>query len=155
MSMFGDAILAVLATVPAGPEPIAPAVDDHGSDLSCGTDITVDAKELIGDDPLIVAESDVRRLTTDRGTLPDDPDVGHNLEQYIQKPMTPAEVATIAGQVRGELLKDDRHETLNVWTTGQTTSNLLVHIRGTTAKGPFRLVMAITDAGVAVKEIYG
>ncbi len=147
--------VAAAAQVPSGPTPTAPAVDDYGSDLSCATDITADAKELTGDDPLIVAESDVRRLTTDRGTLIDDPDFGWNLEQLIQKPMTPAEVATIAGQVRGELVKDDRHETLNVWTTGQTTSNLIVHVRGTTAKGPFRLVMAITDGGVAVKEIYG
>jgi len=141
--------------VPAGPAPAAPATDDYGSDLSCSTDLTADMKELTGDDPLIVAESDVRRLTTDRGTLIDDPDFGWNLEQLIQKPMTPTEVATIPGQVRGELLKDDRHETLNVWTTGHTTSNLLVHVHGTTGKGPFRLVMALTDAGVAVKEIYG
>lgn len=155
MSTINDMIRAVLAEQPAGPTPAQPDVDDFGSDLSCATDITADAAELAGDDPRIVAESDVRRLTTDRSTLPDDPDFGWNLEQLIQKPMTPAEVATVAGQVRGELIKDDRHETLNVWTTGQTTSNLIVHVRGTTAKGPFRLVMAITDAGVAVKEIYG
>lgn len=147
--------VATATQVPAGPAPIAPASSDYGSDLSCATDLTANAAELAGDDPRIVAESDVRRLTTDSGSLIDDPEFGWNLDQLIQRPMTPAEIATIPGQVRAELLKDERHESLDVWVTGQTTSNLLVRVRGTTAKGPFRLVMAVTDAGVAVKEIYG
>jgi hypothetical protein len=69
--------------------------------------------------------------------------------------MTPAELAGIPGQIRAELLKDDRHETLDVWLTGQNTTNLVVHIQGTTADGPFGLTFALTDAGVALREIYG
>lgn len=155
MSTFGDAILAVSAALPTVSPRSLPADSDFGSDLACVDDITADAAELDGDNPRIVAESDARRLQTDRGSLIDDPDYGWNLEQLIQRPMTPAEIATIPGQVRGELLKDDRHETLTVWTEGRTTANLLVHVSGTTAKGPFGLTMAITNAGVAVKEIFG
>lgn len=152
-AVFPD--LAYVAQLSAAATAPTPLDTDYGSDMSCVTDITAMATELSGDDPRIVAESDARRLSTDRGTLIDDPNYGWNLQDLVQRPLTPADIATIPGQVKGELLKDDRHETLDVWTTGQTTSNLLVHVKGTTAKGPFGLTMAITDAGVAVKEIFG
>lgn len=153
VAVFTD--LAYVAQLSATAPAAVPLETDYGSDLSCVTDIAAMATELSGDDPRIVAESDARRLQTDRGTLIDNPNYGWNLQDLVQKPLTASDIATIPGQVKGELLKDDRHETLDVWTTGQNTSNLLVHVKGTTAKGPFGFTMAVTDAGVAVKEIYG
>ena len=61
-----DAIAASIAALPrivATPrEPYG-----YGSDVSCGTDLDEDMKELDGFDPLVMKQAILRRLDTPRG----------------------------------------------------------------------------------------
>ncbi len=131
-----------------------------GSDLSCTDDITADAAELAGNDPLLVAQAVYRRLITARGALPDDPDYGFDVRGLCGKPLTRQQMTEIPGRVRAELQKDDRilDETLIVTITpagGISNGDFDLDIQGETADGPFSLTLGVSDAEALLKEIRG
>lgn len=147
MSIVKEALAALLAELPA---PVAtPAADDgFGSDLSCVTDLTPDMAELASDDVLVVAQAALRRLTTPRGALLDDPDYGLDVQSYVHKAMTTAELRAMAGQIRLELLKDDRIEDADVTATPAGENRYSLSIRGVTAAGPFELTGKLGAEGL-------
>lgn len=159
MSFLTDQIatrIAALSRVVA-----APTGDlGFGSDLSCADDITPDAAELAGNDPLLVAQAAYRRLITPRGSLPDDLDYGFDVRGLCGKPLTRQQLTEIPGRVRAELQKDDRilDETLSVTITltgGIANGDFDLAIQAETADGPFSLTLAVTDAQALLKEIRG
>jgi len=139
---------------------VSPPTGDlgFGGDLSCTDDLTSDMAEIDGDSPLAVAQSNYRRLTTAHGTLPDDPDYGRDVREFLNRGLTRLSLQEIPGQIRGELVKDDRNDpnklSINMAIAADFKSFSL-DIRGETARGPYSLTLAVTDGGVLLKEIQG
>lgn len=125
----------------------------YGSDLSCADDLTATMDEIPGDSILAVAQSNYRRLRTSRGTLVDAPDDGLDVQSFLHRAMTPTEIAAITGQIRLELKKDDRNETLDVTLTDLGGGSFELRVRGTTSEGPYTLTMALTDSEILLREM--
>lgn len=148
MSIVREALAQLLAELPTPAAPTAVATEGFGSDLSCVEDLTPDMAELASADVLVVAQAALRRLTTPRGALLDDPDYGLDVQAYVHKAMTPAELRAMAGQIRLELLKDDRIEDAQVTVTPDGASRFSISIRGVTATGPFELTGKLGAEGL-------
>jgi phage baseplate assembly protein W len=137
---------------------VAPPTGDlgYGGDLSCTDDLTADMAELDEHDPLLVAQSNYRRLRTPRGSLPDDPDYGFDLVELLNQGLTVRSAQEIEGQVRGELEKDDRNDMSALTVTVTLSGDLKafdLDIRSISADAPYTLTLAVTDGGVLLKEI--
>lgn len=154
MSVISDALARLIDEIPAV---VRPVVDDEGfgSDLYCDDDLTPDMRELRSDDPLIVAQAIYRRLITPRGALIDDPDYGVDVRSFLHKAMTPSEQRATAGQIRLEILKDDRVMDVDVQLANVQMRSFDLEIRCSTEVGPFELVGSVSDAGFAVKILRG
>jgi hypothetical protein len=126
-----------------------------GSDLCCTDDLLESMGEREESDPLLVAEAVVRRITTARGTLLDDLDYGVDIADELSRATTRQDRASLEGRIRGELAKDDRIDELFVTLTDNTEIDRTfeLSIFGTTAEGPFRLVMAIKAGALMVQEM--
>lgn len=118
---------------------------EFGSDLSCGEDVTADWAELPKNSNLLVVQSIYRRLNTERGSLPDDPDYGFDLCGKLNKGMTQKGLLSIAGQVKAEILKDDRIEAVDV-AVDFNNMMLTVQIKGMTRVGAFEMTMDVDSA---------
>lgn len=121
-----------------------------GSDLDCLDDCTPQFDELPGDDIRLIKQANYHRLTTDRGTLIDDPDYGRNVRAMLHRAMTPADLVAEEGQCRNELRKDDRNETVDVKIQQLGAFDFRVDVSGTTAAGPYALTMAINELGTSI-----
>ena len=126
---------------------------DFGRDLSC-SDSLASARFSTG--ARLVAESDYRRLTTPRGMLrggEEDQNYGLPLTELVGTASTAASVAALPGLIRAELLKDDRHESVDVVVTATTSgprAEYVVDITGNTAAGPFTLTIAASAVTTAL-----
>lgn len=151
MSTFQDFIAAALLeeteSFTAGP-----AVA-FGSDLSCAADITSTGSELADSDPLIVSQAVYRRLTTPRGMLIDDPDYGLDLRTFLHRGLTTSQLRSVEGQIRNEIGKDDRVDSVSVTVTQTDVETFSIAIRGETALAPFSLVLELTDGDALIKEM--
>lgn len=121
---------------------------DFGRDLACLDDLDPNARE-VEDEELLVQEA-YKRITTPRGSVVDDDDYGKDVRSYLQKAMTAAEIASIPGQLRNEILKDDRFDdvkgTVVLEDGGQMLRGELILFTG---EGPFPLVFEATADTVA------
>ena len=129
----------------------------YGSDISCDFDVAPDVAEVDPFSTFALAQAIVRRLDTPRGTLPDDKDYGISVRQYVNKGTTAAEIVSLAGQIRNEVLKDDRVETLTVTVipspTG-TTLRIVLAIQPVDAElGGFTLTLSASSAAILIEEI--
>ena len=86
----------------------------YGRDTYCVSRLVpgrlVEGAELVG-------QACYRRLITQRGQLEDDQDYGLSLSAWLGAERTPADVASIPGQIRGELSKDERIDSVDVKAT--------------------------------------
>lgn len=135
-----------------------------GSDLSCTDDITQDAVEVAGDSPLAVAEANYRRLTTARGSMPDDPnepepgiaDYGLDIVGMLNKGVTAQTLVELPGQIAAELQKDDRNDPGTIQVKVDLVGKVLnVDVRGETAGQPFSLTFAVVDGKATLQQITG
>lgn len=127
--------------------------DVFGSDLDCATDITSTARELADDDPLVVSQACYRRLTTPRDGLVDDREYGLDLRTFLHRGLTTAQLRSVEGQIRNEISKDDRVETVSVTVTQTDVETFSIEIKGETGTAPFSLVLALTDGEALIKEM--
>jgi hypothetical protein len=79
-----------------------------GSDLACADDLAPDFAELSGKDPRVIAEFTYRRMNTRAGQLADDPDWGIDIEELLDKGMSPQDIVRLRNVLRGEIARDDR-----------------------------------------------
>jgi len=119
-------------------------MSELGTDLSCTDDLTETMAEVEG--VVGVAQAIYRRLTTRAGGLLDEDDYGLSVRLFLHLPMTPAERASIPGQIRQEITKDPRIETVDVVVALITGETMNITINCTTAEGPFELVIDISAA---------
>ena len=113
------------------PVPTAPL--GYGVDLSCVDDLTEDLAEVDPFSPVAIGEALLRRLTTPRGQLPDDPDYGFDIRGYCNRGVPVGELRSLAGQIRSEVTKDDRVEDATVTVTIPSLNSMTVAILVTPA----------------------
>ena len=137
----------------------------YGSDISCDFDLDPDVLEVDPFSTRALAEAIVRRLDCPRGQLPDDPNYGIGLRQYLNRGTTDRELLNLAGQVRAELIKDDRIQSVSVTVTpGIVARNLRIELAvlpfradideaaDAGAEG-FELTLNASDASILIEEI--
>lgn len=127
----------------------------YGTDLACVTDVTPDLEEVDPFSVRAIGEALIRRFTTPRGTLPDDPDYGLDLRSYCNRGVTATQLRELASQLRGEAGKDDRVDDAAITVTAEGSS-LTVAARITPADPdlePFDLTFAVTSADVLAVTI--
>lgn len=128
-----------------------------GKDIGCTTSLrsgqTVSGVRL-------VAEACFRRITTPRGMLrgsEEEADYGMDVLELVGTVTTKDDLAALEGQIRGELVKDERIEFVDVTASQTIATNgaitVLIFIEATTAEGPFALNVGIADLTVELLGI--
>lgn len=129
----------------------------YGSDISCDTDCDPTMAEVSGNSTLALAQALVRRLDCPRGQNPDDPDYGIGLRQYLNSPKTANEINALGGQIRLELLKDDRVDTLTVLVVPSQNGTILDVTLAVMPKdrsvGGFKLTLNASSAAILIAAI--
>ena len=93
-----------------------------------------------------VAEAILRRWSTGRGELIDDPNYGYNLTDLVSDDLSPTDIAYAQQQASAEALKDERVLTMTVTITLVVSGLLTVLGQGTVATNPptpFKLVVSV------------
>ncbi len=134
------------------PDPDEPL--GYGRDLSCVDDLAVDFSDVDPESTRGIAESLVRRLTTPRGKLLDDPNYGLDLRQYLNTGIvSPNGISDVSVAVRGECKKDDRVDDLTVTVDfTESTKVMTVTLRVLpvdSTLGGFTFTFILDAAGVA------
>lgn len=119
---------------------------DYGTDFSWTDDL--DAAFRLVSGPERVGQAIYRRLTTKRGSVIDAPDYGFDLRELLSLGLTDGDVGALAGLVRQEVVKDECVRSATV-TTSLVDEALRVDLVAELADGPLRLVLSVTEAGVA------
>jgi len=129
----------------------------YGSDISCDQDVDPNVEEVEANTTLAMAQAIVRRLDTPRGSLPDDQDYGIDVRSKLNKGMTDADVRALAGQIRSEILKDDRVDLVSVTVSPNSVgSELRIEIFVTPVDyqiGGFGLTLNASSAAILIAEI--
>src|SRR5258708_5265369 len=87
-------------------------LDIFGVDIDWGDDLNPTGRLVRGTE--LLAQAVHHRLRTPRGACLDAPDDGLDLAEYLSNGMTPAQLAAIPGEIRSELLKDERFQDADV-----------------------------------------
>jgi len=129
----------------------------YGSDISGDSDLDPDLNEVNPFTTLAIAQAVVRRLDCPRGSLPDDPNYGIDLRFYLNRGTATQDIISLGGQIRLEVLKDDRVDTLTVTVKPNPTGSVLtveLAVRPFDPDiGDFSLTLTASDAGVVLEEI--
>ncbi len=124
---------------------------DLGRDVSC-TDSVKTGRFVTG--PRLVAEACYRRLTTPRGMLrggEGEQNSGLDLTSLVGTTSPTSTAASLPGRVRGELMKDERVQSLTVdvlVTTEGPEVSFDITIVGVTSAGPFTLQLLASAVSV-------
>lgn len=128
-----------------------------GVDLVCINDLD---PALASTDPFstaTLAQDAYHRISTRRGTLPDDPDYGIDVLAFLHASMTQSDFLSAAGQINTELGKDDRFLDVAATVTYDAARlQLNISVRITPVDPslqPFTLIVAVTDGVTLLKEI--
>ena len=98
----------------------------------------------------VVAEAILRRWTTGRGQLIDDPNYGYNLIDLISDDLGPTDLAYAQQQAAAEAAKDGRVLRASTTMTLSAAGVLTVSATVVTAAGPFKMVVSVSDVTVAL-----
>ncbi len=107
----------------------------------------------------LVAEADFRRLTTPRGMLrggEEEQNYGLDLTERIGSVATKADAAALGGQIRSELMKDDRHDEVTVTVVRSISGpaeSWNITVEAKTGAGPFTLVLLASAVTVELLGI--
>jgi hypothetical protein len=158
MTIVHDTIAAELALLERiEPTPLAPF--GYGQDLDCTTDIDQDLLEVDPSSKTALAQALLRRLSCPRGRLPDDADYGFDLRGMLNRGTDANALRDLAGQIKGEVLKDDRIDGADVTTTytaqTETLDVTLWVVAVDPALGEFSLTFAVQAGELMLKELNG
>jgi len=125
---------------------------DFGTCISAIDDVPLRWKYITGN--RVVAEAVMRRWSTERGTLPYDPDYGTDGREMIGESLDVAKIGEWQSALASEALKDERVEDCDVAITyDRASETAIVTASVTTAAGPFRLVASIDDLTVQLLRV--
>ena len=122
---------------------------EFGQDISC----LVDLDPMLGLTSGIhtLAQGLANRLQTPRGSLWYDPDYGTDVRAYLNGAMTTQKLGQLQAAVQGECMKDRRVLSAACAATfSASTSTLSLKVTGTTAAGPFALVLSVSAVSVSL-----
>lgn len=101
----------------------------------------------------LLSEALVRRLTTPRGSVIDDPNYGFDLQSLLNDDLNPNSLGPITASIQNECLKDERVYAANAFVALVPNTGVLnVVLTITTASGPFKLVLAVSAATVTILQ---
>jgi len=104
--------------------------------------------------PVVVAESVGRGFETEPGELPWSEEDGADIGQLLNADLSRAELLAVATELEADARRDERVESIAVeHTFDEATNTLTISADGTTADGPFRLVLAHDELSVKVLEV--
>lgn len=151
-----DQIAAAISQIePVTSHAVAPF--GYGSDISCERDLDPNMAEVPGGSTLALAQAIVRRLDCPRGALPDDPSYGIDLRSHVNRGVTADEINQLGGQVRLEVLKDDRVDSVTVKVTPTPTGSALAFelaiLPVDASLGSFSLTLSASSSEVLLEEI--
>jgi hypothetical protein len=125
---------------------------DLGRDISCTTGLRTGR---FATKARLVGEAAYRRLTTPRGMLrggEEEAIYGFDLTGLIGTASTKSAAAALPGQIRAELLKDERIETVDidvaVTRDGEGASSFVITMKAQTSAGPFTLAVRASEVTV-------
>ncbi len=125
-------------------QPINPT--DFGTTLSLTFDLDAMGATVSGLTAL--AQALIRRITTPRGRLLNDPNYGYDIAGELEDDVTTQQVAAIGANVDAEFLKDQRVFSSVTTVTLQTDGQLDVASQVQSALGPFSLVFSLSPSGI-------
>ena len=101
-----------------------------------------------------LGESLARRFETPRGSLWYAPDYGTDLRGRLNDTFTASSAAALANDIEAEAEKDQRVLTARATVAfNAQTSSLAVALVVTTAQGPFRLILSVTNLTVQLLQV--
>jgi len=131
---------------------------DLGTDVAT-PDGDIDALGTLASGVTLLCQDLVARIETPPGGLYYDPQYGYGLLEHVGEEIHRADAAKlwrIEDGVAAECSKDERVRSVEVAVEIQqfdaTKSRLLVTVTGTSADGPFRLVLAVDNVSIEVLE---
>jgi hypothetical protein len=123
---------------------------NFGSDLSGSFDPDPMGQQVTG--RLLLSQALVRRITTPRGRLLDDPSYGYDVSGELGDDVAPNVAGRIAANIDAEFTKDERvvsSSTVATFNSGVLDTTTTV----TDGAGPFKLVLAISGVTVAILQM--
>jgi len=155
MSILTDEIARLIAAE-GSPVALAPSEPfGYGVDYSCITDLTPRLSQVSG--LTCLAHQLIRRLTTERGSNPADPDFGVDLLAFCNRPTRPSQLRELEAIAEAELEKDDAVSSVDVTVSYSfATRTLTVDVRVTPADPDlvvFSFVGALTPDGPILQEL--
>jgi phage baseplate assembly protein W len=99
-----------------------------------------------------LANALARRFITARGSLPDDPEYGADLRDYLSSGLTPAGLSQLRGTIVAQAAAEKRIQSVDSvdFAFNQSSSALAVALGLSDAQGPFDLILAITAVTVDI-----
>ena len=97
-----------------------------------------------------VVEAILRRWTTTRGQLIDDPNYGFNVYDLVSDDLGTTDIANAQQKLAAEAQKDERVLRASVQLTLTTPGLLSIVAVITTAAGPFKLVLAVSAVNLTI-----
>lgn len=152
VSDFIDSEIALLTREVVAP--VAPF--GYGVDLSCIDDVTDDLSEVDPSSVIALGEALLRRLTTPRGTLPDDRGYGIDVRSYCNLGMSTQDTRDLGSKIRSEVTKDDRVDDAVVTVGDAVSTQLSISIQVTPIDrtlGVFTLTLSVTDGQLLLEAI--
>jgi hypothetical protein len=125
------------------------AVDLLGADSSTVPDLD-EAFTLVPAERGL-AELCYRRLTTPNGTLPGDLSFGLDLRSALNADLDAAGMGQLRADMEAQLLLDERIESVDL-DVALTDGTLQVTLEGSSATGPFTLVLMASSASVQLLQ---
>jgi hypothetical protein len=129
----------------------------YGRDLSCFEDFTPDFAMIDPNSTIAVVQSNWRRINTPPAVAAAVDEPVHALfdvRSLLQKATTPQRINQYQDEIRECIMYDDRNAscvcTLELDAAGET---LTMTLTGTTARGPYSLVSALTDGAALIREM--
>jgi hypothetical protein len=129
---------------------------DFGTDLAAATSLST-TRVLRGDDPEIVENASIRRLTTKKGTLRFHRNYGRDICDMLGAGVTPDQLPRYESEINEQIAEDPR--VLSVGTTltesknPDGTSVINIAVSGDSAFGPFGFVMTVDKVSLALLNI--
>jgi phage baseplate assembly protein W len=99
---------------------------------------------------LVVAEAILRRWTTPRGALIDDPNYGWDVMDLVSDDLGPADTQHAQQQLAAEAQKDERVQRARVTLTLKIDGTLDIEALIMTANGPFRMVVNVSQISTSL-----
>lgn len=119
---------------------------EFGTDLSTPDALDIDPMGRTVSGLEALAQALARRFVTRRGSLKNAPAYGYDLRLLLADALTAGDIAAAETRCLEQLRADERVDDARVSLTfNQTTERLRLEARVTTAEGPFRLVLDVSE----------